>query len=199
MSDGVAAGQELIPLLSVPLLCRAPASPWGCPALSSAAVQDGTVLLTGRQPLSLPIKILHRGVLPCPSSWPGCSAVEAAAVPRLASRDHIPAPKQPRASPAQPLTDSHTGQHSHTANQAPGSTQPAGFPYFPSVLQCHSSPSSSPVLGQHDQQAVGKEQQRTHAKALHEHRGCKHKRLFRKPFSFLTCLTAVSYAGCTQD
>lgn len=105
MSDGVAAGQELIPLLSVPLLCRAPASPWGCPALSSAAVQDGTVLLTGRQPLSLPIKILHRGVLPCPSSWPGCSAVEAAAVPRLASRDHIPAPKQPRASPAQPLTD----------------------------------------------------------------------------------------------
>lgn len=81
---------------------------------AAAAVQVRTVLLphstcagtraAGLQPVSLPIRsiqmseILHRGLLPYPSSWPGCSAVQSNYSPglwqpccqRSANRSQIP-------------------------------------------------------------------------------------------------------------
>lgn len=126
--------------------CRTALLPHGTCAGTRAA---------GLLPVSLPIRsiqmaeILPRGLLPYPSSWPGCSAVQSNHSPgpkqpccqRLASRTQIP-PLQQHLAKLAPCTCI-VGVRTVTA------VTPQRRPYssitFHQVLSCCSSPNSVPA------------------------------------------------------
>lgn len=88
---------------------QAPAiSPGGAQLPAAATAQGWTVLLTGRQPVSLPIKSMGWLKYSREGYCPAQAAVQGAVVPRLANGDHIPPLEQrlaKKASPAQAVTD----------------------------------------------------------------------------------------------